>query len=74
MSYANGEVFAEGAKIGTISEDTLMTLLPGGTVTYAFNLKLIKNANGSTSLQTYYGAQNGVGGIATEGTLQKVAP
>ena len=72
MPVQGGDVYEDGEKVGTISDDTLLTLQPDGDVSYAFNLKIKTAADGTTVLDTYYGTGNAIGAIATEGTLQKV--
>lgn len=59
-------------QVGTISEDTLITVSREGSVAYAYNLKLQKKPDGSFALQTYYGVKNAVGAIAIEGIAERV--
>jgi hypothetical protein len=74
MTIQGGDVFEDGEQVGTINDDTLLTIEPSGTVAYAFNLKLVPKGDGTMALQTYYGTQNSIGGMATEGLLHKVSP
>lgn len=61
----------EEEEVGTISGDTLLTLARSGSVVYAYNLKLHPTADGSKTLQTYYGVKNAIGAIAIEGMAEK---
>lgn len=74
MTLKDGKVYEDGDEVGTITGDTLMTIAPSGTVAYAFNLKLVKGADGQPVLESYYGVKNATGAIATEANLTKAAP
>jgi hypothetical protein len=63
------QIFEEGDLVGTISGDTLMTTSKSGTAAYAYNLKLIRTANGELILKSYYGTKTAIGAIATEADL-----
>lgn len=54
-------------EVGTITHDTLITVARSGSVSYAYNLKLHPQADGTQTLQTYYGTRNAFGSIAIEG-------
>ena len=73
MTIKEGKVFEGEDEVGTISDDTLLTVSQDGGAAYAFNLKLLKNADGSETLQSYYGVRNSTGAIATEANLTKAA-
>lgn len=55
-------------EVGTISEDTLITVSQSGTMKYAYNLKLVTQPDGSKKMMSYYGTKGAIGAIATEGT------
>lgn len=74
QTIRNGKVFEGDEEVGTITEDTFKTMAPDGNVSYAYNMKLIRNADGSFSMDSYYGTGNGFGAIVIEATLQKVKP
>jgi hypothetical protein len=74
QTLRDGKVFEGEDEVGTISEDTLLTTSRDGNTSYAYNLKLLPNPDGSFSLATYYGVQNGAGAIVIESTLKKVQP
>jgi hypothetical protein len=68
----DGKVYEQGELVGTITEDTLMTLSTSGTYQYAYNLRLKKTADGKETLDSYYGAKGAVGAMVTEATHQRV--
>jgi hypothetical protein len=55
-------------EVGTISDDTLITVSQSGTMQYAYNLKLVPQPDGSKKLMSYYGVKGAIGAIVTEGT------
>jgi hypothetical protein len=67
----DGKVFEGEDEVGTFSGNTLMTISHDGGVDYAFNLKLIQAADGSETLESYYGVHNGTGAIVTEADLKR---
>lgn len=69
----NGKVFERDGngneeEVGTISEDTLITVSQSGTMQYAYNLKLVPQPDGSKKMMSYYGTKGPIGAIVTEGT------
>ncbi len=64
----DGKVYEQDEEVGTISTDTMITISASGTSKYAYNLKLVQNADGTKSLKSYYGTQGAIGAIATEAT------
>jgi hypothetical protein len=74
QTIRDGKVFEGEEEVGTISEDTLLTTSRDGNVSYAYNLRLRPNPDGSLSLDTYYGVQNGAGAIVIEASLKKAQP
>jgi hypothetical protein len=78
QTIKNGKVFEgedeDETEVGTITDDTLITVSNSGGVAYAYNMKLHPKADGSVTLQSYYGVKNAVGTIVIEGDLQRVKP
>ena len=68
----DGKIFEAGIEVGTIDDDTLITVSTSGTYQYAYNLKLIKAADGSTQLMSYYGTRGSLGAMVTEATHSQV--
>lgn len=64
----DGKIFEAGVEVGTINEDTMITVSTSGTYQYAYNLKLIRSADGRKQLMSYYGTKGGIGAMVTEAT------
>ncbi|MGE3260300.1 MAG: hypothetical protein AB7K68_00830 [Bacteriovoracia bacterium] len=78
QTIRDGKVFeGEGEdeeQVGTITDTTLITVSRSGGVSYAYNLKLHPQPDGSVLLQSYYGVKNAVGAIAIEGLMLQASP
>ncbi len=66
----DGKVFEKGVEVGTITDDTLITVSSSGTYKYAYNLKLKKSDQGELRLNSYYGTKGAIGAMATEAQHQ----
>lgn len=67
----NGKVYEGKEEVGTFDGTTLKTISKDGQYNYAYNLRIGQAADGTPTLQTYYGAQGGVGAMVVEATLKK---
>lgn len=74
QTIKDGKIYEDGTEVGTITEDTLITISNSGTYKHAYNLKLKTNAAGHTTLDSYYGSKGAIGAIVTEATHEKVNP
>jgi hypothetical protein len=68
QTIKNGKVYEQDEEVGKINEDTMITISTSGSYQYAYNLKLIKGADGKTQLMSYYGVKGAVGAMVTEAT------
>ncbi len=64
----DGKIYEAGVEVGTINDDTMITVSTSGTYQYAYNLKLIQSADGKKQLMSYYGTKGGIGAMVTEAT------
>ncbi|MEN0058461.1 MAG: hypothetical protein AAGB31_06475 [Bdellovibrio sp.] len=70
----DGKVYEEGVEVGTITEDTMITVSNSGTYQYAYNLRLKTNAQGQIILESYYGTKGSLGSMVTQALHNRAAP
>ena len=70
QTIRDGKIFEGEDEVGTITDDTLITVSTSGGYQYAYNLKFITLTNGQKILKSYYGTKSFIGAIATEANHQ----